>query len=85
MSSKVIQPLFHLSPNSIIHLLSPIHNIPRPHLISKEPRKILCPRLELKALLMFPPLVLSVEVTMPVLLLVVVLIFEEGVDHAAVD
>ena len=66
------------------HLL-PIHNIPRPHLISKEPREVLRPRLELEPFLMFPPLVLSVEVAMPVLPLVVVLVFEEGVDRAAVD
>jgi hypothetical protein len=66
------------------HLL-PIHNIPRPHLISKEPREILRPCLELEPFLMFPPLVLSVEVAMPVLPLVVVLVFEEGVDRAAVD
>jgi len=66
------------------HLL-PIHNIPRPHLISKEPREILRPRLELEPFLMFPPLVLSVEVAMPVLPLMVVLVFEEGVDRAAVD
>ena len=112
MSSKVIQTFFHLSPNSIIHLLQsskshisiraytkkkggslecrqahllPIHNIPRPHLISKEPREVLRSRLELEPFLMFPSLVLSVEVAMPVLPLVVVLVFEEWVDRAAVD